>query len=46
MSGYHPFPDASWRESRKGVFTLDSDYYEKSGGIFAESAHYQEMLRF
>ncbi len=46
MEGYHPYPDAAWRESREGVFILDSDYYEKSGGIFAESAHYQEMLRF
>ena len=46
MSGYQPYPDASWRKSRKGVFTLDSDYYQKNGGIFAESAHYKKMLRF
>jgi L-alanine-DL-glutamate epimerase-like enolase superfamily enzyme len=46
MVGYHPYPEASWRKTREGVFTLDKDYYEKSGGIFAPSAHYQEMLRF
>ena len=46
MVSYHPFPDAGWRKTRNGVFTLDSDYYEKSGGIFAPSAHYQQMIRF
>lgn len=46
MESYHPYPDASWRKTQKGVFNLNQDYYGKSGGIFAESAHYQEMLRF
>ena len=46
MMGYHPYPDAGWRKTVDGVFNLDGDYYEKSGGIFAPSAHYQEMLRF
>ena len=46
MVGYHPYPDAGWRKTRKGVFNLDEDYYAKSGGIFAPSAHYQKMLRF
>ena len=46
MVGYHPYPEAEWRKTREGVFNLDGDYYEKSGGIFAPSSHYQEMLRF
>jgi L-alanine-DL-glutamate epimerase-like enolase superfamily enzyme len=46
MVGYHPYPDAPWRQTKNGVFNLDAGYYEKSGGIFAPSAHYQEMLRF
>jgi L-alanine-DL-glutamate epimerase-like enolase superfamily enzyme len=46
MVSYHPFPDAAWRKTKDGVFNLDADYYEKSGGIFAQSSHYQAMLRF
>lgn len=46
MVSYHPYPDAVWRKTSQGVFKLDSDYYQKSGGIFAPSPHYQEMLRF
>ncbi len=46
MVSYHPYPDASWRKTRDGVFNLDKDYYDKSGGIFAPSPHYQKMLRF
>jgi len=46
MVSYHPYPDAGWRKTKKGVFNLDSDYYDKSGGIFTPSNHYQEMLRF
>lgn len=46
MESYHPFPEAEWRKAKEGVFNLDSDYYEKSGGIFSASAHYRKMLRF
>ena len=46
MVSYHPYPDASWRKTQDGVFNLDKDYYDKSGGIFAPSPHYQKMLRF
>jgi len=45
MVGYHPYPDASWRKTVKGVFDLDKDYYEKDGGIFTPSAHYEEMFK-
>jgi L-alanine-DL-glutamate epimerase-like enolase superfamily enzyme len=46
MVGYHPYPEEDWRKTKKGVFNLDEDYYQKSGGIFTPSAHYQDMLRF
>jgi len=45
MVSYHPYPEADWRKTREGVFNLDQDYYQKSGGIFADSPHYQKMLR-
>ena len=44
MVGYHPYPDAPWRNAKEGVFTLNDDYYIKSGGIFTESAHYRELV--
>jgi hypothetical protein len=44
MRSYHPFPDAPWSATKKGVFELDKDYYEKSGGIFMQSSHYQKMF--
>ena len=31
----HPCAGAPWLESRNGVWHLDDDFYEKSGGIFA-----------
>ncbi len=46
MVSYHPFPGAEWRETREGVFHLGQDYYEKSGGIFTPSPHYQKILKF
>lgn len=46
MVGYHPYPNAGWSKTSEGVFNLDDDYYKKSGGIFANSPHYQEMIRF
>jgi L-alanine-DL-glutamate epimerase-like enolase superfamily enzyme len=44
MRSYHPFPTAAWSRTSKGVFELGSDYYEKSGGIFQPSPHYEEMF--
>jgi L-alanine-DL-glutamate epimerase-like enolase superfamily enzyme len=40
MESYHPYPDARWRKTQKGVFHLDEDFYRKSGGILADPAHY------
>jgi hypothetical protein len=45
MRTYHPNPDAVWANTVKGVFELNEDYYRKSGGIFIQSPHYEEMFR-
>jgi len=45
METYHPYPDASWRKTINGVFTLTEDFYEKNGGILSDSAHYLSMFR-
>jgi len=44
MRTYHPFPDAVWANTKNGIFTLDDDYYKKSGGIFVQPPHYTEMF--
>jgi L-alanine-DL-glutamate epimerase-like enolase superfamily enzyme len=44
MTSYHPFPDASWRKIDRGIFHLDKDFYDKSGGIFADSPHYVKLF--
>ncbi|GAA4398086.1 hypothetical protein GCM10023187_08280 [Nibrella viscosa] len=44
LTQYHPYAGASWTQIRKGVFELNSDYYQKSGGIFAPSPHYQALF--
>jgi L-alanine-DL-glutamate epimerase-like enolase superfamily enzyme len=43
MRSYHPYPEASWANTKNGVFELNDDYYAKSGGIFIQSPHYGEM---
>ena len=45
MLSYHPYPNASWVTARDGVFPLDDDFYQKSGGIYAPSAHYEQLFR-
>jgi L-alanine-DL-glutamate epimerase-like enolase superfamily enzyme len=44
MRSYHPYPDAAWSKTERGVFALDADYYAKSGGIFAPLPHYEAMF--
>jgi len=44
MESYHPFTDAPWRKTTDGVFHLGNDFYNKSGGILTDSAHYQKMF--
>ena len=45
MESYHPFKDAMWRKTKDGVFNLDSDFYNKSGGILTDSTHYMDMFK-
>jgi L-alanine-DL-glutamate epimerase-like enolase superfamily enzyme len=45
MVSYHPYPNASWRISRDGLFSLNEDYYQKSGGIFEDSDHYINLFQ-
>jgi L-alanine-DL-glutamate epimerase-like enolase superfamily enzyme len=45
MLEYNPCKDESWAHTQKGVFELNEDYYAKSGGIFMNSAHYDEMFQ-
>ena len=45
MVSYHPYPEASWRLTRNGLFYLDKDYYQKSGGIFDDSWHYLDLFK-
>ena len=44
MLTYHPCADAAWTKTVKGVFDIDKDFYDKSGGIFMPSKHYQQMF--
>ncbi|CAN5349377.1 hypothetical protein BH23BAC1_BH23BAC1_08570 [soil metagenome] len=45
MVGYHPSGKASWTQPRKGVFELNQEYYDRSGGIFEPLAHYEKMFK-
>jgi len=46
MRTYHPAPDAPWSQTKGGVFELDADYYNRSGGIFAPAAaHYEGLFK-
>lgn len=44
MRSYHPYPQAPWSMTERGVFNLDADYYAKSGGIFTPMPHYEAMF--
>ncbi|MFC1582766.1 enolase C-terminal domain-like protein [Planctomycetota bacterium] len=44
MRTYHPYPDTGWSQTQEGLFLLDDDYFEKSGGIFEVSSHYKELV--
>jgi len=41
MKSYHPFHGATWTETNNGIFTIDKDFYQKSGGILEPSNHYK-----
>ena len=44
MRTYHPYPGAVWANTKNGVFELNEDYYNKSGGIFIQSPHYEGLF--
>lgn len=44
MVNYHPSASASWMNPKNGVFELNSDFYDRSGGIFEPSDHYESMF--
>jgi L-alanine-DL-glutamate epimerase-like enolase superfamily enzyme len=44
MESYHPYKDSIWRKTQNGVFNLDTDFYNKSGGILTDSKHYMELF--
>ena len=45
MVSYHPYAGASWSKTVDGVFNLNDDYYQKSGGILTPSPHYEAMFK-
>lgn len=45
MESYHPYTNADWRKTRDGVFKLDNDFYEKSGGVLTNSDHYMGLFK-
>ena len=44
LVSYHPCSGASWTITENGVFNLNDDFYEKSGGIFMKSEHYYNLF--
>jgi len=45
MKTFHPVQNASWQQVKHGVFELNSDFYERSGGIFQGVAHYENLFK-
>lgn len=44
MLDYHPAAHASWMKAKNGTFELSPDFYQRSGGIFEPSEHYENMF--
>lgn len=44
MLTYNPTSGASWAKVEKGVYNLNEDYYQRSGGIFEQSPHYAKWF--
>jgi L-alanine-DL-glutamate epimerase-like enolase superfamily enzyme len=45
LISHHPFPEAEWASPVNGIFKLNEDFYEKSGGIFKSSEYYEKLVR-
>lgn len=46
MTAYQQLAGAPWMQRKNGVFELDKDFYNTSGGIFNVPRHYEEMFIF
>jgi L-alanine-DL-glutamate epimerase-like enolase superfamily enzyme len=44
MTSYHPCAGAPWISSKAGIYELDEDFYNQSGGIFQISEHYKSLI--
>jgi L-alanine-DL-glutamate epimerase-like enolase superfamily enzyme len=44
LVSYSPYPEGSWIKSKDGLFHLDKDFYEKSGGVLKSSEHYLNLF--
>jgi L-alanine-DL-glutamate epimerase-like enolase superfamily enzyme len=44
LVSYHPYSDGSWVQSKDGLYHLNKDFYEKSGGILKSSDHYLNLF--
>ena len=45
LVSYCPYPDGSWVESQNGLYNLNNDFYEKSGGVLKSSEHYLNLFK-
>ncbi len=45
LVSYCPYPDGSWVESRNGLYNLNDEFYEKSGGVLKSSEHYLNLFK-
>lgn len=45
LVSYHPYPNGSWINSKDGIYNLNNEFYEKSGGVLAESEHYLGLFQ-
>ena len=41
---FHPCYGAEWMKTKDGLFNLDNDFYNQSGGVLKISEHYQELV--
>ncbi len=44
MLEHHPYNGKSWTKTEDGLFKLNDSFYEHSGGMLEQSAHYEKMF--
>jgi len=44
MESYHPYPNAGWSKVKNGIFNLNKNFYDKSGGVLSDSQHYMGLF--